>query len=198
MADVYVIIVIQSLLLLFLQFSESVLPSNFVARKLCHAGSGFLMLFLDSREIIARVFIYLVVVSSLAMTWLEKMPSFRFGKKHDEGITIYLLIVFFWFFFLRPSEALAPLFFADPAGAVCGKICSAAGINTEWYQNKTIFGSLGVFVFAFASLNVIPTTAERLVVAATCALAEALGGKTYDNAVIAIPALGSYLYYHGW
>jgi hypothetical protein len=27
---------------------------------------------------------------------------------------------------------------------------------------------------------------------------EALGGKTFDNAVIAVPALASWIYWHGW
>ena len=34
----------------------------------------------------------------------------------DAGITIYLSIVGLWFFAQQPPIALAPLFFADPAG----------------------------------------------------------------------------------
>ena len=90
--NVYTVIVVQTLLLLFLQFGDSVLPSNFVARKACHAGSGFLMLQLRSEEVEARVFVYMVVVTSLSMTWKllpSWVPPFRFGDDYDAGITIW-------------------------------------------------------------------------------------------------------------
>jgi hypothetical protein len=198
--DVYTVIVVQTLLLLFQQFGDVVLPSNFAARKACHAGSGLLMLQLRSEEVEARVFVYLVVVTSLSMTWKvlpSWVPSFRFGDDYDAGITIYLLIVVLWFAAQQPTAALAPLFFADPAGAVFGKFASRQGFNSLWYQNKTIVGTAAVFLFAYLSLD-IPSVIPRLGVALLCALAEAVGGKTFDNAVIAVPALASWLYYHGW
>ena len=40
-----------------------------ISGKACHAGSGALMLFLDSRDPLARAYVYLVVVTSLTMTW---------------------------------------------------------------------------------------------------------------------------------
>lgn len=198
--NVYTVIVVQTLLLLFLQFGDSVLPSNFVARKACHAGSGFLMLQLRSEEVEARVFVYMVVVTSLSMTWKllpSWVPPFRFGDDYDAGITIYLLIVVMWFAAQQPTAALAPLFFADPAGAVFGKLASRRGFNVEWYENKTVVGTTAVFAFAYLSLDIL-SAGPRLGVALLCALGEAVGGKTFDNAVIAVPALGSWLYYHGW
>jgi hypothetical protein len=54
-----------------------------------------------------------------------------------------------------------------------------------------------VFIFAYLSLD-IPHVLSRLGVALLCAVGEAVGGKTYDNAVIAVPALGSWVYWHGW
>eukprot|EP00429_Kryptoperidinium_foliaceum_P060728 CAMPEP_0176081872 /NCGR_PEP_ID=MMETSP0120_2-20121206/40953_1 /TAXON_ID=160619 /ORGANISM="Kryptoperidinium foliaceum, Strain CCMP 1326" /LENGTH=198 /DNA_ID=CAMNT_0017415639 /DNA_START=75 /DNA_END=671 /DNA_ORIENTATION=- len=196
--SVHVVILVETLLLLFLQFGDKVMPSNFAARKTCHAGSGFLMMQLDSRDPIARWFVYAIVVVSLSMTWRfvpSWVPAFRFGDLYDAGITIYLTIVGSWFFLQMPAHALAPLFFADPAGAVVGKFCTRRGFNMNWYQNKTVMGTLAVFVFALLSLDV-PWTLPRLVIAATCALAEAFGGKTVDNAVISVPVLGSWLYYH--
>jgi hypothetical protein len=168
---VYAVIVVQTLLLLFLQFGEPLLPSNFAARKACHAGSGFLMLHLRSDELEARLFVYLVVVTSLGMTWKlfpSWVPSFRFGDDYDAGITIYLLIVAAWFFLEQPTMALAPLFFADPAGAVFGKWASKQGVNREWYENKTVVGTAAVFLFAFLSLD-IPSVLPRLGVALLCA-----------------------------
>jgi hypothetical protein len=108
-----------------------------------------------------------------------------------------LLIVGFWFFSQQPSEALAPLFFADPAGAVFGKLFSSLKVNLVWWENKTVVGTFAVFMFAFLSLKV-PDTMSRGCIAFACAVAEAVGGKTYDNAVIAIPALGSWVYFNGW
>eukprot|EP01051_Picozoa_sp_SAG22_P007209 SAG22_NODE_499_length_9725_cov_2.325784_2_plen_177_part_00 len=119
--NVFAVIAVQTLLLLVLQFGDRFLPSKFVARKTCHAGSGLLMLLLDSSDVVARCFVYAVVATSLAMTW-DLLPAwvpaelrmFRFGEMFDAGITIYLIIVGAWFFCQQPSMALAPLFFADP------------------------------------------------------------------------------------
>eukprot|EP00746_Dinoflagellata_sp_MGD_P086695 gnl/MRDRNA2_/MRDRNA2_34337_c0_seq1.p1 gnl/MRDRNA2_/MRDRNA2_34337_c0~~gnl/MRDRNA2_/MRDRNA2_34337_c0_seq1.p1 ORF type:complete len:218 (-),score=28.51 gnl/MRDRNA2_/MRDRNA2_34337_c0_seq1:95-748(-) len=198
--NVFAVIAIQTILLLIVQFGEAILPSKFLARKLCHAGSGFLMLFLDSHDLIARLFVYLVIITSLGITWRlfpSWVPVFRFGDAYDAGITIYLMMVALWFFCEQPPMALAPLFFADPAGAVVGKFCTKRNMNMNWWQNKSVMGTLAVFAFAFLSLS-IPETAPRIFVAGVCALAEAFGGQTFDNAVIAVPALGSYVYYHGF
>merc|ERR1740121_1008435 len=197
--NVWVVIAIQVILLLFLQLGDKVLPSNFAARKACHAGSGALMLLLDSDDPVARYFIYSVVCSSLAMTWRlvpSWVPAFRFGDLYDAGITIYLLIVGAWFHLRLPVRALAPLFFAAPSGAVVGKFCTRRGFNRNWYENKSVMGTLAVLLFAFLSLDV-PGARERACLAAVCALAEAFGGKTYDNLVISVPVLGSWIYYHG-
>merc|ERR1719384_2792228 len=93
--NVFFVIMIQTALLTFLQFGDKILPSNFAARKACHAGSGFMMLYLDSKDIIARYYVYLVVITSLTMTWrlVPKLPQFRFGELYDAGISIYLGIV---------------------------------------------------------------------------------------------------------
>eukprot|EP00434_Breviolum_minutum_P023384 symbB.v1.2.020629.t1/scaffold1744.1/size103388/4 len=193
------IIALQTALLIFLQFGDKALPSLFAARKACHAGSGALMLLLDSRDPLARIFVYCVVVSSLAMTWRlvpKWVPSFRFGDVYDVGISVYLLIVFAWFYLQQPVAALAPLFFADPAGAVVGKFCSKRGFNRAWFQNKTIMGTLAVLVVAYLSLDA--PGYGRFVLAFLCAMAEAFGGKTFDNAIIAIPVLIGWVYYHGW
>lgn len=196
--NVFALISVQTSLLLFLQFGDKVLPSSFAARKACHAGSGLLMLYLDSTSPIARWYVYSVVAASLAMTWRLApawVPQFRFGDVYDAGITIYLLIVAAWFYLQQPVRVLAPLFFADPAGAVIGKFCSKRGCNVVWWQNKTVMGTLAVFFFAVISLD-LPGLAPKVLVALLCAFAEAFGGKTFDNAVIAVPVIGSWLYYN--
>ncbi|CAE6947802.1 unnamed protein product [Symbiodinium microadriaticum] len=181
------VITLQTALLVFLQFGEKALPSLFAARKACHAGSGALMLFLDSRDPLARAYVYLVVVTSLTMTWrlVKWVPAFRFGADYDVGISVYLLIVAAWFHMQEPVRALAPLFFADPAGAIVGKFCSKRGFNRAWYENKTIMGTLAVLVVAYLSLDA-PVFLPRAILAVLCALAEAFGG-------LALRASGTYL-----
>eukprot|EP00808_Paulinella_micropora_P013474 g21777.t1 len=299
--NVWLVIVLETSLLVFLQLGTKVLPSNFLARKACHAGSGFLMSLLDPHDWIARWYIYLVVFVSLGMSWQlfpSVVPIFRFGasslcaptspkvmitphmscprhptaqvtqrhdytaclvhltqrhdyttcvlstppnvmitphvlstppnvmitphvahatQRHDyttcvlstspnvmitphvrdAGITIYLIIVGSWFYFQQPPLALAPLFYADPAGALAGTMGNHLGLNKAWWRNKTVVGSLAVFAVAFASLS-IEILWVRLFMAGLCMLAEAFGGRTYDNAVLAVPALTSWLYFHGW
>eukprot|EP00122_Pirum_gemmata_P005822 Pgem_evm1s5313 len=51
--DVYTIMFAETALLIVLQFSEKFL-SEFTARKMCHAGSGALLLLLRSEEWEAR------------------------------------------------------------------------------------------------------------------------------------------------
>ena len=53
------------------------------------------------------------------------------------------------FYFQQPVAALAPLFFADPAGAVVGKFFSKRGLNRAWYENKTVMGTLAVLLVAY-------------------------------------------------
>lgn len=157
------------------------------------------MLQLDSRDAFAGHFVYMVVGASLSMSWRlvpSWGPAFRFGDVYDAGITIYLVIVGTCFFLQMPVRALAPLFFADPAGAVVGKFGSRRGFNMIWYQTKTVMGTAAVFVFARLSLDArLGGAFPRVLIAAICALAEAFGGKTADNAVISVPVIGSGFYY---
>ena len=84
--------------IIFLEKSASCGVSDFAARKLCHAGSGAMMMCLDPTDSHATFFVLLVAVSSIAMTWeVSPLPPFRFSRKHDIGITIYLILVSIWF-----------------------------------------------------------------------------------------------------
>lgn len=101
--------------------------SDFYARKLCHAGCGLGMMLLDSKRLDCRLFVWAVAATSIAMTWnVSPLPPFRFARAHDVGITVYLTLVSFWFFLQLPPTILAPMFFADPAGAVVCRACIAA------------------------------------------------------------------------
>jgi len=169
--------------------------SDFAARKLCHAGCGAGMMLLDPTQLAARVFVWCVAASSIAMTWgLSPLPPFRFSRPRDIGVTAYLTLVSGWFALQLPPTILAPVFFADPAGAVFGKFCSRrlGRWNPAWFQQKTVCGSLAVFGLTLASVGVgYPcSTARRLAVSAAAALAEAVGGDFDNLALAAVVLLG--------
>jgi len=114
--------------IVFLEYvSRGFLP-DFHARKLCHAGCGLGIMMLDSHHLVCRIFVWLVSASSIAMTWnLSPLPAFRFSRPKDIGVTVYLCLVSVWFLQQLPAPILAPVFFADPAGAVIGvQTCQCA------------------------------------------------------------------------
>jgi len=173
-----------------LEFATS-LFSSFAARKLCHAGCGAGMMLLDPTHLGARIFVWSVAAGSIAMTWgLSPIPPFRFARLSDVGVTAYLTLVSAWFALQLPPTILAPVFFADPAGAVVGKACSQrfGRFNLAWYQHKTVCGSLAVFAFTLFSVTYSCTTLQRVAIAAAAALAEAVGGE-YDNLALATVVL---------
>ena len=55
------------------------------------------------------------------------------------GARADLLLVSGWFYLELDPRLLAPVFFADPAGAVVGKTLSRhlPALNPPWYQKKT-------------------------------------------------------------
>ncbi|KAF4726753.1 hypothetical protein FOZ62_022986 [Perkinsus olseni] len=183
---------IAQLLEFLFQFDEKHI-SLFAARKLCHAGSGFAMLFLTPHLFVNRLYIYGVVVLSLAMTWslIPGIPNWRFGAYEDPGITIYLLVVGFWYFMELPIAVLAPVFFADPAGAVVGKWASAniPSFNPPWIGKKTVLGSAAVFAVAFVSLHTPTSLLPRLLVSLVIAVAEALGSSFSSKAMMTTVSL---------
>jgi len=165
--------------------------SNFAARKLCHAGCGLGIMLLDSNSAAARYFVWSVASSSIMMTWKPSpLPAFRFSRPGDVGITIYLLLVSAWFYAELSPLILAPVFFADPAGAVVGKWCSRnlAAYNPVCYGSKTVLGSLAVFAVTWLTITYSCSPAARLLIAAAACVAEAVGGE-YDNLALAAVVL---------
>ena len=162
----------------------------FAARKLCHAGSGIVMMFLNCDVLLCRIFIYLSSMVSLVMNWEvfpSIFPNFWFGTARDKGITLFLVLVSLWVYLGLPLRVLGPVFLADPAGAVVGKYMSTVFPkgNKKWIGSKTLAGSVAVFVVTFASLYSPRDPLTRGAVALLATLGEALGGA-YDNLVIAL------------
>jgi hypothetical protein len=182
-------------IIVYIGFLEYILPlSDFAARKCCHAGCGLGMMQLDPFSFNARVFVWIVAVSSIAMTWeLSPLPPFRVSRPKDVGITAYLSLVSVWFYFNLSPVILAPVFIADPSGAIVGKFCSRnfPKYNLAWYQNKTIAGSAAVFFFTFVSITFPCTDVEKFAIALVATVAEALGGD-YDNLALAAVVLAGW------
>jgi hypothetical protein len=164
--------------------------SAFAARKLCHAGSGVIMMMLNCDAMLCRLFVYAVALGSLASNWqlLPKLlPNFWFGSPRDKGITLYLILVALWVYNGSSLRILAPVFLADPAGAVVGKFASRhfPAQNKQWIGTKTVCGSFAVFLATYASLHAPRSPVPRLLVSVLAALGEAVGGA-YDNLAIAL------------
>lgn len=173
-----------------LELSRAAL-SDFAARKLCHAGCGLGMMLLDPALLRARIFVWCVAAGSIAMTWdASPLPPFRFSRPRDVGVTAYLALVSAWFALQLSPTILAPVFFADPAGAVVGKACSRrlGRLNPAWYEQKTVCGSLAVFILTLLSLSYSCSAVQRVTIAVAAAVAEAVGGA-YDNLALAAVVL---------
>jgi len=162
----------------------------FAARKLCHAGSGCILMLLNCDYRFSRWFVYALSAGSLIMNWEvfpSLLPNFWFGTARDKGITIYLILVSLWVYMGWSLRILAPVFFADPAGAVVGKWMTQhfPKDNKKWIGDKTVIGSLAVFLTTFISLYKPVTTLPRIAVSLLATFAEAIGGS-YDNLMIAL------------
>ena len=92
-----------------------------------------------------------------------------------------------WFAAGLPSSLLAPLFFADPAGAVVGKFLShhCGAWNAKWCAEKTVGGTLAVVGVTYFTLSFTEPQWLRLAVAVLAGAAEAVGGE-YDNVMLGL------------
>lgn len=192
------LLVLECALLAFLEKSKGLL-SDFQARKLCHAGTGLFLLQLDSRIQLFRYFVYSVGCGAMALTWEvhPRLKPFRFGKARDIGMTAYMCVAMVWFWLELPVHVLAPMFFADPMGAVVGKYMSSMKgrgiINPVWWSRggvtKTLGGSGAVFLFTVLTFASPATLPQRMAVGLLAVFAEAIGGA-YDNLLLVILVVG--------
>ena len=143
--------------------------SPFLARKLCHVGSGIMMLQLDPSDYLARWFVYAVAISSLMMVW-EVIPfQFRYSRSKDIGISMYLVIVVMFFYTQMPLHIIQPVFYADPMGAIVGKALTKLipSFNPQWIGKKTIGGTLAVFITSIITLT-YGTLFQKILHTANC------------------------------
>jgi len=165
--------------------------SPFVARKLCHIGSGIMMLQLDASDSLARWFVYSVALSSLLMVWEVGVPyQFRYSEARDIGISIYLVIVVIFFYTQLPLQIIQPVFYADPIGAIIGKgLTKLKFYNPSWIGKKTVGGTAAVFIATFLTLT-YGTLEQKILIASLAAIVEGISLE-YDNLMItAVVVLG--------
>jgi len=166
--------------------------SPFLARKLCHVGSGIMMLQLDPSDYLARWFVYAVAISSLMMVW-EVIPfQFRYSRSKDIGISMYLVIVVIFFYTQMPLHIIQPVFYADPMGAIVGKALTKLipSFNPQWIGKKTVGGTLAVFITSIITLT-YGTLFQKILIGAVSALVEAIS-LDYDNIMIAAVVIAGY------
>ena len=166
--------------------------SPFLARKLCHVGSGIMMLQLDPSDYLARWFVYAVAISSLMMVW-EVIPfQFRYSRSKDIGISMYLVIVVMFFYTQMPLHIIQPVFYADPMGAIVGKALTKLipSFNPQWIGKKTVGGTLAVFITSIITLT-YGTLFQKILIGTVSALVEAIS-LDYDNIMIAAVVIAGY------
>ena len=184
-----VLIAVQGLLTLYLMLDKKHLAA-FTARKIMHCGSGLILMLLNTDCLVIRLVIYAKCVIGLIMNWEllpRALPDFWFAVPDDLGITIYLLVVLIWVWMGHRLRVLAPVFLADPAGAIFGKIVSLfyPMVNIKVCGEKTLFGSLAVLVVTFATLWDPTGIIRRIWVSFLVTLAEMFGGN-YDNLLMTL------------
>ena len=150
-----------------------------------------MMLQLDQNDKLARWFVYCVAVSSLMMVW-EVIPfQFRYSKEKDVGISIYLMIVTIFFYAQLPLNIIQPVFYADPLGAIVGKGLTKLKIyNPAWIGQKTVGGTVAVFIATILSLN-FGTLPQKILLGALAAFVEGISLE-YDNLMITAVILSGY------
>jgi len=178
--------------LLLLAICEFAPISPFAARKLCHIGSGIMMLQLDASDYLARWFVYSVAVGSLLMLWEMGVPfQFRYSKSRDVGMSIYLVIVVIFFYTQVPLHIIQPVFYADPLGAIVGKgLTKLKFYNPAWIGQKTIGGTMAVFVASALTLT-YGTLLQKILIALLAALVEGVSLE-YDNLMITAVVVAAY------
>jgi len=186
----YLLICLEILVLCFCEFGP---VSNFLARKMCHAFSGVMMLHLDMTDWMARYFVYSVAGSSLIMVWqIGTSYKFRFSSTRDIGISVYLIIVTLFFYTQTPLEIINPVFLSDPLGALVGKSLTQWGLyNPKWFGDKTIGGSCAVFLAAVLTLS-FGSWSYRILLSLVITLVEGFTLQ-FDNLFITATVLTGYI-----
>ncbi|KAL8447757.1 hypothetical protein Emag_004218 [Eimeria magna] len=183
---VFLVILICGLLYVF-EYNRRLSP--FAARKLTHLSMGALILALmlppsRRQSVLLQLIVGFVAGAAILLCFVR---PFRFGAYRDKGIIIFNLLVLFFLFFDLDFGYLAPAFLADPMGAIVGKAIR----SPKWIGEKTVCGSLAVFVMCFLSAFRVEGFLARLLLAGGCTFLEAVGGDA-DNLLMNLPVFAYY------
>nr|CEL65004.1 TPA: phosphatidate cytidylyltransferase [Neospora caninum Liverpool] len=167
------------------QFTPKRKLSDFSARKLTHISMGTLLLLLKTEgHSYVKIFIIIVAVCAILSSLYKPL---RFAKKRDKGVILFNAIVAVWAVFDLPFSALAPMFYADPCGAIVGTLVE----SPKWKGDKTVAGSAAVFVVTLLAAYSVECIWHRVVLAVLCTILEAVGGD-YDNMLMSAPVIAYY------
>ena len=168
-------------LLLFVQFN-TLLPS-WGSRKVLHMGAGTLFLLCDVHDPLFAAGMYFVAFPPAYV--VSRTRLLHFASLRDVGILNYMFFCALCVTVKLPMIYIAPLFYADPMGAIVGRNFA----SRKLVGSKSLAGTIAVFVTA--SLTFVETPAWACVFSgAAVAAIELLAGK-WDNV-----AIGGYLLFH--
>ena len=161
-------------LLFFVKFNTLLAPWQ--SRKVLHMGTGTLYILSDVHDPYLRYGIY--AVSALNIVAVALWRPYSFSARGDVGITSYLALCACIAYLQIDFWRMAPMFYADPAGALVGRTVS----SPELYGGKTLAGTAAVFAVAALTLWG-HALAERIALGAAIACIELFAGK-WDNPCI--------------
>jgi len=162
-----------------------------ISRKMVHIGIGTLLLNADITDPYVVNTIYSSCFLGTAYITNQGLKQISDGRKNDGfikdiGVFGYIVACFTCLLLTVPYDEIAPLFYADPAGAIVGRTTN----TTKIWENKTIAGTNAVFCTSLLTTHgEIP---EKIFVATIITMIELFGGKI-DNSLIAAFLISKYL-----
>ena len=164
-----------------------------ISRKIVHIGVGTLLLNADVSDPEVVTGIYAASTAVAGYTTFKGFEQLSAGREtegvvKDMGIFSYAIACCSCLALSIPYQAMAPLFYADPAGAIVGRLSQNTTIPL--YQDKSVQGT--VAVFTAAALSTDQELPEKLLVGILVATIELFGGKI-DNSLIALFLMIRYL-----
>ena len=168
-----------------------------INRKFLHMGVGSLLLNADISDPQVVLGIYttsaavcgLITVDGMKLVSEERKTD---GLVKDLGIFSYSVSCFLCLALSVPYSEMAPLFYADPAGAIIGRTIQSPQI----WNNKTIAGSTAVFGTTFITLPSSYEVHEKLVLSTIITIIELFGGEI-DNSLISFFLISNYYFQGG-
>ena len=158
--------------------------SPWISRKIVHIGVGTLLIHADVADPEVVAGIYTVGTAAAGYTVFKGINQISKGREtegpiKDIGVFGYTMACMTALVLSVSYSDMAPLFYADPAGAIVGRSFN----TTEIYDGKSIGGT--TTVFATAALTTDGGLEEKVMAGIMIALIELFGGKI-DNSLIAL------------